>query len=54
MVREHTLAIQAKYANLIPHEKDVEGRVCLGVAAKVRQGDGLKLGSVRVAVLQVG
>ena len=47
------LHTQERFAALIPHEKDVEGRVRSGEAARVRAGDLLQLGAAKARVLSV-
>eukprot|EP00973_Karenia_brevis_P037049 5107434-Karenia_brevis.AAC.1 len=46
--KAHRLPIQAEWAALIPHEKDVEGRVNVGKAAAIQEGDILLLGHITV------
>ncbi|CAK0789070.1 unnamed protein product, partial [Prorocentrum cordatum] len=47
------LPTQQRFAELIPHQKDVEGRVRIGEAAGVRVGDMLQLGTAKARVLSV-
>ena len=47
------LPIQKEFARLIPHRKDVEARIDIGVAADVQQSDLLLLGKARAVVLRV-
>ena len=53
VAREIRLPIKREFAEMIPHAKDVEGRVDMGTAATVFAGDVLLLGGARSKVLRV-
>ena len=47
------MPIHSKYAAMIPHRKDVEGRINMGKAAQVQESEILLLGCARARVLHI-